>query len=1145
MFDELLCTLPKTPEAGNEKIAQTGLGVPAEPVPLRLAESSGLEEQQYLRASISQASSLGASSSVDITDFFTREATADEKPEIAKVLMKPQLSELEATATPPALKTRPPPPAPLIIVSDSASLPIDNSSVQSTPRDHLAPTASPSDGFSKSFAAAAETSRSNLSVHVPTDGSHETSPSPDAALPPKSRKTRPSLRKLLRHRSRGSTNSPATPPPASPECQPALPSPASSEQLPIVPPALPFLPQIRRRSHVYSQRRSVSHAGAVAENTPLDIDHLAGNGSDSDQPEQHQPFSLATTPFSETTPHLDLSSRNLSHFPALTSPGDGDGGGGGRFQALTELHIVNNWIAHIPPGALKGLPNLVVLDVSQNLLTDLPAELAELVAMREIYARENRLAGVPPELEGCTELRVCDLGRNRITDLSVATPLLEAMGRIDDLSLASACGSPSSPEGPSADSLHQQQPSPATTVGTPRSVRRRIQSMPTASSGSIRTGSWTSTHLRRLENLFADKNTGGGGGGGVSTGPSASGSMRTVVEPADASCEGLFGGPKSIQDIYTEDPAEADEGIAPSSGAGSRRTSLPPQSPADALEDGDPNAPPFGLKMRQKGSRRRPGSPSYGPRTSSLPATASTPTGTGSERSPQKQRFSLFGGSRSSLRGSNAAGTSSNTSPTRTNSGGSNDSERQTHHLRQLLNCLRDAYDLDPRVRAPGSGVDILDPAHGDADGAESESGSVSDEGRSAARMAKKQQNPDRRQKVAVEILSTEQTYVRQLEALMEVYVRPIEEKLLLNPQELNAIFANVKSILLFHSDYYNNFDAANRLVSQLESSSSSPAAASVYMSSSTPAAQQPFGGSKASAKRFREFVASAKNDARHTQASLQSFLILPVQRLPRYKLLVDELFECTSPQHPDYLELKRAREEVRRRVAECNEKKREWEARESGLTVLERVLPRSWSTGVDAFSHVRPGRRFVRDGTLKVLKCVEFAGAASGHARIDALQACAGKKERFRQRVIGHLIETRFGSGSGEKEELGAAAAAASGTGVSGDDIAGGGGAAAGLGELRLAGISGRLFHFFLFTDVLCWCRAKAGADGRHDLIQGMGIGLGNGVELTEVEGGGDKKRHMRQGVLRVRSPESILYLIGDWEQMVEWRDACNGGSS
>lgn len=37
----------------------------------------------------------------------------------------------------------------------------------------------------------------------------------------------------------------------------------------------------------------------------------------------------------------------------------------------------------------------------------------------------------------------------------------------------------------------------------------------------------------------------------------------------------------------------------------------------------------------------------------------------------------------------------------------------------------------------------------------------------------------------------------------------------------------------------------------------------------------------------------------------LESFLILPVQRLPRYRMLFHELSSITDPSHPDYDDLK------------------------------------------------------------------------------------------------------------------------------------------------------------------------------------------------------------------------------------------------
>ena len=39
----------------------------------------------------------------------------------------------------------------------------------------------------------------------------------------------------------------------------------------------------------------------------------------------------------------------------------------------------------------------------------------------------------------------------------------------------------------------------------------------------------------------------------------------------------------------------------------------------------------------------------------------------------------------------------------------------------------------------------------------------------------------------------------------------------------------------------------------------------------------------------------------KHFQLSLESLLILPVQRIPRYELFLKELLKCTGKTHPDY----------------------------------------------------------------------------------------------------------------------------------------------------------------------------------------------------------------------------------------------------
>ena len=47
--------------------------------------------------------------------------------------------------------------------------------------------------------------------------------------------------------------------------------------------------------------------------------------------------------------------------------------------------------------------------------------------------------------------------------------------------------------------------------------------------------------------------------------------------------------------------------------------------------------------------------------------------------------------------------------------------------------------------------------------------------------------------------------------------------------------------------------------------------------------------------KRFKKFVASAEQEDRCNGLNLQSLLIMPVQRMPRYKLMLDEIIKRTD----------------------------------------------------------------------------------------------------------------------------------------------------------------------------------------------------------------------------------------------------------
>lgn len=58
----------------------------------------------------------------------------------------------------------------------------------------------------------------------------------------------------------------------------------------------------------------------------------------------------------------------------------------------------------------------------------------------------------------------------------------------------------------------------------------------------------------------------------------------------------------------------------------------------------------------------------------------------------------------------------------------------------------------------------------------------------------------------------------------------------------------------------------------------------------------------------------------------MKSFLIMPVQRLPRYVMLIQDLFNFTAKNHPDFEDLQLALKKMKDVAGYVNERKREAE---------------------------------------------------------------------------------------------------------------------------------------------------------------------------------------------------------------------------
>ena len=162
------------------------------------------------------------------------------------------------------------------------------------------------------------------------------------------------------------------------------------------------------------------------------------------------------------------------------------------------------------------------------------------------------------------------------------------------------------------------------------------------------------------------------------------------------------------------------------------------------------------------------------------------------------------------------------------------------------------------------------------------------------------------------ELVSTEKTYVNRLFTTITVFIDPMRTANILTPAEINDQFGCWEIIASHHRDF----------LAQL--TSTSPDAIGSLMNSFCRGLTmyQPYllifeGALRKRAKllvsnhRFNELVEAARVNPACEGLSLESFLVLPVQRIPRYKMLLDEVKKCTPLDHPDYADISVACETV------------------------------------------------------------------------------------------------------------------------------------------------------------------------------------------------------------------------------------------
>eukprot|EP01080_Neovahlkampfia_damariscottae_P006452 gene6452-10459_t len=203
------------------------------------------------------------------------------------------------------------------------------------------------------------------------------------------------------------------------------------------------------------------------------------------------------------------------------------------------------------------------------------------------------------------------------------------------------------------------------------------------------------------------------------------------------------------------------------------------------------------------------------------------------------------------------------------------------------------------------------------------------------------------RNKIIQEFLKTEKDFVSTLNSIMTFYFDPLKiqflnkkKKPLVKEKDFKIIFSNIEQILLTHTFILLTLEIKVRnypLASIGEGFLNQVSFLNVHISFCNK-----FDESNSKIKELTKFqpeFAKFLEEARKKTPGnfdLKSLFIQPIQRLPRYSLLLKELIKNTDEEHSDFENLTQAKQKVDELLTTINTNKKKYEIGNSMLRVTE-----------------------------------------------------------------------------------------------------------------------------------------------------------------------------------------------------------------
>ncbi|XP_077984576.1 rho guanine nucleotide exchange factor 17-like [Glandiceps talaboti] len=195
----------------------------------------------------------------------------------------------------------------------------------------------------------------------------------------------------------------------------------------------------------------------------------------------------------------------------------------------------------------------------------------------------------------------------------------------------------------------------------------------------------------------------------------------------------------------------------------------------------------------------------------------------------------------------------------------------------------------------------------------------------------KKEHSDDEIKKQVINnLLESEKSYVSALETLVKVYMKPLkssENAGVIEPGMVDVIFYKIPEILESHTRFLHqltnrvtNWNDKQKVGDLIIASFNKQRLMDDYLAfvDNFGQAKETFKEAKETKPSFRQFLECCRESK--GKFTFDDLIIQPVQRIPRYSLIIKELLKHTSSNHPDHSSLKDARKEIEKLGQTINE---------------------------------------------------------------------------------------------------------------------------------------------------------------------------------------------------------------------------------